>query len=191
MLRIKKEKKKRIAEWLHLFYKGCETMMVAKTPRDSAVETRYLIMPDQVNAHGTVFGGLIMSWIDMVAAMTAQRHCGGVAVTASIDRISFKEPIYVGEHAVLKASVNYVGHTSLEVGVQVTKENPYTGEQVRATTAYLTFVYLGDDQKPRPAPPLRPETEVEIRRYRNAEMRVQSRKELREKLKQTEAEKIE
>lgn len=166
-------------------------MMVAKTPRDSAVETRYLIMPDQVNAHGTVFGGLIMSWIDMVAAMAAQRHCGGVAVTASIDKISFKAPIYVGEHAILKASVNYVGRTSMEVGVQVTKENPYTGEQLRATTAYLTFVYLDDDQKPRPAPPLQPETEVEIRRYRNAEIRVQSRKELREKLKRIETEKVE
>ncbi|MGD8401413.1 MAG: acyl-CoA thioesterase, partial [Bacillota bacterium] len=117
-------------------------MTIAKTPRESAVETRYLIMPDQVNAHGTVFGGLIMSWIDMVAAMAAQRHCNGVAVTASIDRISFKAPIYVGEHAVLRASVNYVGHTSLEVGVLVIKENPYTGEQIRATTAYLTFVAL-------------------------------------------------
>ncbi|MGD9154641.1 MAG: acyl-CoA thioesterase [Bacillota bacterium] len=162
-------------------------MTIAKTPRESAVETRYLIMPDQVNAHGTVFGGLIMSWIDMVAAMAAQRHCNGVAVTASIDRISFKAPIYVGEHAVLRASVNYVGHTSLEVGVLVIKENPYTGEQIRATTAYLTFVALDDDQRPRPAPPLRPETEVEIRRYRKAEARVQSRRELRERLKRMEA----
>jgi acyl-CoA hydrolase len=161
-------------------------MTMAKTPRESAVETRYLIMPDQVNAHGTVFGGLIMSWIDMVAAMAAQRHCNGVAVTASIDKISFRAPIYVGEHAVLKASVNYVGRTSLEVGVQVIKENPYTGEQIRATTAYLTFVSLDDDQRPRPAPPLRPETEVEIRRYRNAEVRVQSRRELRDRLRRME-----
>lgn len=158
----------------------------AKTPRDSAVETRYLVMPDQVNAHGTVFGGIIMSWIDMVAAMAAQRHCSGVAVTASIDKISFKAPIFVGEHAVLKASVNYVGNTSLEVGVQVTKENPYTGKCVRATTAYLTFVYLDENQKPQRVPPLRVETEEEVRRYRNAEIRVQARKELLAKLKQTE-----
>jgi acyl-CoA hydrolase len=118
--------------------------------------------------------------------MAAQRHCNGVAVTASIDKISFRAPIYVGEHAVLKASVNYVGRTSLEVGVQVIKENPYTGEQIRATTAYLTFVSLDDDQRPRPAPPLRPETEVEIRRYRNAEVRVQSRRELRDRLRRME-----
>jgi acyl-CoA hydrolase len=166
-------------------------MTVAKTPRESAVETRYLVMPDQANAHGTVFGGVIMSWIDMVAAMAAQRHCGGVAVTASIDKISFKTPIFVGEHAVLKAAVNYVGNTSLEVGVQVIRENPYTGEQIKATTAYLTFVYLGDDQRPKAAPLLRPETEIEIRRYRNAEVRVQSRKELRSKLREIEAEKVE
>ncbi|HYH01597.1 MAG TPA: acyl-CoA thioesterase [Bacillota bacterium] len=163
-------------------------MNQAKTPRDSAVETRYLVMPDQANAHGTVFGGTIMSWIDMVAAMVAQRHCGGVAVTASIDKISFKAPIYVGEHAVLKAAVNYVGTTSLEVGVQVTKENPYNGECIRATTAYLTFVYLDDHKKPQRVPPLRAETEDEIRRYRNAEIRVQARKELLGKLKQTELE---
>lgn len=165
-------------------------METAKTPRDSAVETRYLVMPDLANAHGTVFGGVIMSWIDMVAAMVAQRHCGGVAVTASIDKISFKTPIYVGEHAVLKAAVNYVGVTSLEVGVQVTRENPYTGECVRATTAYLTFVYLGDQKRPQKVPPLIPQTEEEVRRYRNAELRVQARKELLAKLKQAEGESV-
>jgi acyl-CoA hydrolase len=158
-------------------------MARAKNPRESAVETRYLLMPEQANAHGTAFGGVIMSWIDMVAAMAAQRHCGGVAVTVSIDKISFKAPIYVGEHAVIKSSVNYAGNTSMEVGVQVTKENPYTGEVVRATTAYLTFVYLDEHKKPKKVPELIPETEVEKRRYRNAEIRVQARKELREKLK--------
>jgi acyl-CoA hydrolase len=160
-------------------------MARAKTPRESAVETRYLLMPEQANAHGSAFGGVIMSWIDMVAAMAAQRHCEGVAVTASIDKISFKAPIYVGEHAVIKSSVNYVGNTSLEVGVQVTKENPYTGEIVRATTAYLTFVYLDEHQKPKKVPELIPETETEKRRYHNAAIRVQARKELREKLKRT------
>jgi acyl-CoA hydrolase len=158
-------------------------MARAKNPRESAVETRYLLMPEQANAHGTAFGGVIMSWIDMVAAMAAQRHCEGVAVTVCIDKISFKAPIYVGEHAVIKSTVNYAGNTSMEVGVQVTKENPYTGEVVRATTAYLTLVYLDEQKKPKKVPELIPETEVEKRRYRNAEIRVQARKELREKLK--------
>lgn len=160
----------------------------AKAPNQSAVETRFLVMPDQANAQGTVFGGVMMAWIDMVAAMAAQRHCNGVAVTASIDRISFEAPIFVGEHAVLKAMVNYVGNTSLEVGVQVNKENPYTGECRRATTAYLTFVALDDHQKPRPVPPLRLETEEEKRRYHNAKIRVAARRELLTKLRQTQVE---
>lgn len=160
-------------------------MSRAKTPSESAVETRYLLMPEQANAHGTAFGGVIMSWIDMVAAMVAQRHCEGVAVTVSIDKIAFKAPIYIGEHVVLKASINYAGNTSLEVGVQVLKENPYTGEQVRATTAYLTFVYLDDNKKPAKVPDLIPQTETEKRRYHNAELRVQARKELMEKIKKS------
>ncbi|UCF17051.1 MAG: hypothetical protein JSW59_06230, partial [Phycisphaerales bacterium] len=65
----------------------------AKTPSQSAVETRYLIMPHQANPHGTAFGGVIMAWIDMVAGMAAQRHCGKEVVTAGIDSLAFKEPI--------------------------------------------------------------------------------------------------
>ncbi|HOQ24472.1 MAG TPA: acyl-CoA thioesterase [Bacillota bacterium] len=153
-----------------------------KTPAESAVETRYIVMPDQVNAYGTVFGGVIMSWIDMVAGMVAQRHAEGVAVTASIDRISFKAPVYVGEHVILKAAVNYVGNTSMEVGVQVTKEDPMTGEQVRATTAYLTFVGLDANKCPRVIPGLKPQTEEEKQRYEEAKLRVAARHELRAKI---------
>jgi len=153
-----------------------------KTPRQSAVETRYILAPNHVNAHGTAFGGVIMSWIDMVAAMVAQRHCEGVVVTASIDRISFKAPIHVGDHVILKASVNYVGKTSLEIGVQVTKENPRTGERAKATTAYLTFVNLDENEQPKSAPPLAPETAEDKRRFENATARVQQRKDLLRKL---------
>jgi len=149
-----------------------------KRPRDSAVESRYLIMPHQANPHGTAFGGVIVAWIDMVAAMTAQRHCGKEVVTAGIDSLVFKEPIRIGDHIVLKASVNYVSRSSMEVGVQVTRENPYSGEQVTATTAYLTFVALDENKRPTPAPPIVAETEQEIKRYENARLRVQARKEL-------------
>ena len=149
-----------------------------KSPRDSAVESRYLIMPHQANPHGTAFGGVIVAWIDMVAAMTAQRHCGKEVVTAGIDSLVFKEPIRIGDHVVLKASVNYVSRSSMEVGVQVTREDPYSGEQVIATTAYLTFVALDENKRPTPAPPIVPETEQEIKRYENAKLRVQARKEL-------------
>jgi acyl-CoA hydrolase len=154
----------------------------AKTPRQSAVETRYILAPHQVNALGTAFGGVIMSWIDTVAAMVAQRHCNGVVVTASIDTISFKAPIHVGNHVILKASVNYVGNTSMEVGVQVSKENPMTGENVRTVTAYLTFVHLDEHGTPKVVPRLVPETADEKRRNENAKLRVAARQELRKRL---------
>jgi len=153
-----------------------------KSPRESSVESRYLIMPHQANPHGTAFGGVIVAWIDMVAAMTAQRHCGKEVVTAGIDSLVFKEPIRIGDHVVLKASVNYVSRSSMEVGVQVTREDPYSGEQVIATTAYLTFVALDENKRPTPAPPIVPETQQEIQRYENAKLRVQARKELLKKI---------
>ena len=156
--------------------------MEGKKPSDSAVESRYLLMPHQANPYGTAFGGVIVAWIDMVASMAAQRHCGKEVVTASIDSLSFREPIRIGDHVTLKASVNYVGKTSMEVGVQVTKENPYTGQKIPATSAYLTFVALDENSRPTPAPPLVPKTADEKRRYENAKLRTAARKELREKM---------
>lgn len=153
-----------------------------KSPSQSAVETRYLIMPHQANPHGTAFGGVIMAWIDMVAAMAAQRHCGKEVVTAGIDSLAFKEPVRIGDHVALRASVNYVSRSSMEVGVQVTREDPYTGEKVIATTAHLTFVALDKDKKPTPALPIRPETDQEKKRYEHAKLRVQARKELLQKM---------
>ncbi|UCG49272.1 MAG: acyl-CoA thioesterase [Phycisphaerales bacterium] len=157
----------------------------AKTPSQSAVETRYLIMPHQANPHGTAFGGVIMAWIDMIAGMAAQRHCGKEVVTAGIDSLAFKEPIRIGDHVLLRALVNYVSRSSMEVGVRVTREDPYTGQQVIATTAHLTFVALDENKKPTPAPPIQPETEAEKRRYANAKIRVQARKELLGKISRT------
>jgi len=121
-----------------------------QSPKDSAVETRYLVMPSHANPQGTAFGGTILAWIDVVAAMAAQRHCGKEVVTAQIDSIIFKQPIRVGDQVCLKASVNYVGRTSMEVGVQVTREDP----------------------------PVLPQTDAEKRRYENAKLRVQARKAL-------------
>lgn len=153
-----------------------------KTPRESQVETRYILMPPHANDAGIAFGGTIMAWIDMVAAMVAQKHCECEVVTVSTDQISFRSPIYIGEHVVLKACANYVGHTSMEVGVQVTRENPYTGKSVHATTAYLTFVALDKTKHPTTIPQLKPETREEIRRYENARLRVEARKELLRKI---------
>lgn len=153
-----------------------------KSPRDSAVETTYLVMPSQANPQGTAFGGAIVAWIDMTAAMAAQRHCGREVVTAGIDSIIFKEPIRIGDQVRLQASVNYVGRTSMEVGVQVTRQDPYGGNSVVATSAHLTFVALDENKRPVPVPPLIPRTKAEKERYENAETRVKARKELLKKI---------
>ena len=123
-----------------------------KKPSESAVETRYLVMPQQANPQGTAFGGAIVGWIDMVAAMAAQRHCGTEVVTAGIDSLVFRHPVRIGDHVVLKAAVNYVSRSSMEVGVQVIRDDPYSGEQIVATTAHLTLVALDGQKRP---PPLR------------------------------------
>jgi len=154
-----------------------------KTPAQSAVETRYLVMPQHANPYGTVFGGVIMEWIDMVASMAAQRHCGMDVVTASIDSLAFENPVRIGDQVVLTASVNYVGKTSMEVGVKVIVENPTTGQKNIATRAYLTFVAVDKHHRPIAAPPIRPETEDEKRRWDNAALRVRARKQLRGQVK--------
>jgi acyl-CoA hydrolase len=153
-----------------------------KSPGESEVQARYLVMPHHANPCGTAFGGVIMSWIDMVAGMAAQRHCRTEVVTAGIDSIAFKEPVRIGDHVILKSCVNYVSRTSMEVGVQVMREEPYTGKTAIATTAHLTFVALDKNKQPMEIAPLAPSTQEEKRRYENARLRVQSRKELLKKM---------
>jgi len=154
-----------------------------KTSMDSTVETRYIVMPEHANHYGTIFGGIIMSWIDIIAAMVAERHCSHEAVTVSIDKIDFISPIFIGDHVILKASVNYVGNTSMEIGVLVERENPQKQKRQKATSAYLTFVGLDKNKKPVKIPKLKLTSDDEKRRYKNAELRVKSRKDLMNKIK--------
>lgn len=149
---------------------------ITKTPSESAVEMREMVMPNHTNALNTVFGGTVMGWIDIAAAMVAARHCGKPVVTAHIDDIDFIAPIKVGYHVLIQASMNYVGRTSMIVGVKVTSENPYTGESRITTKAYLTFVALDDLGRPVEVPGLNPETEDDIRRFENAKIRVEHNK---------------
>ncbi|TGK07468.1 acyl-CoA thioesterase [Leptospira semungkisensis] len=160
---------------------------IVKTPKESAAETRHIVMPDHTNHYGTLFGGTLMAWIDLIAVMVAQRHCGREAVTASVDKLNFLEPVSIGDHVILKASVNYVGRSSLEIGVQVSKENPYTGIVVRATTAYLTFVALDENKKPCAIPKLKPETVDEKRRYENALLRQEAGRNLIKRIRESKA----
>jgi acyl-CoA hydrolase len=112
-----------------------------------------------------------MKMCDEVAAIAAIRHCGRRIVTAGGDRMTFVEPVHVGELLACLATVNAAWHTSMEVGVRVEAENPRTGERRHTSTAYLTMVALDDDGKPIQVPPLLAETEDERRRQREAELR--------------------
>lgn len=157
-------------------------MAEAKTPRDSQVITRHLVMPQHANPNKTLFGGQLVSWIDLVASMAATRHCGMTVVTASIDEISFHAPIMVADQILLEARVNYVGRTSMEIGVKVSVEEPISGTIRQVTRAYLTFVAMDENCRPAPVPRLKIETEEEKRRHDRALVRVEHRKELRQKL---------
>lgn len=140
----------------------------AKSVAESAVEMTQLVQPPDTNYHGTVFGGRLVEWIDIAAAVAAQRHCRGKVVTASIDDLHFGTPMHLGDIVVLRASVNVAFRTSMEVGVRVEREDVVTGERTHAARAYLTFVAVDDDGCPIPVPPLAPQTPDENRRAAQA-----------------------
>ncbi len=154
-----------------------------QTPRDSQLVMRELVMPNHTNPQNTIFGGIVMSWIDLAAAMCATRHAKAQVVTAHIDSIDFLHPVRVGHHVIISASLNYVGKTSMEVGVKVEAEDPLTGVKRKTARAYLTFVALDEFSRPITVPPLSLETEDEKRRFENAKQRVKSRKEFLQKIK--------
>lgn len=131
-----------------------------------------IILPQHTNALGTVFGGVVLSWVDIAAAICAQRHCEKTVVTASIDAMHFLAPIKLGWVANIQASINYTSNSSVEVGVKITAENPMKREFFHTGSAYVTMVAL--DGVGRPAhsiPQIKPETEVEIKRFEEAEQR--------------------
>jgi acyl-CoA hydrolase len=129
-------------------------------------------MPDQINPNHTLFGGILMSWIDMTAFMCAERHSGTARiVTASIDRLDFVRPVYVGNHVLLSARVEYVGTSSMSIEVHVEMENPLPVRKETVAIAHLTFVALDEQGRPRPVPPLDVSTEDEKNRFYSARIR--------------------
>ena len=138
-----------------------------------------LVHPTHTNALGSIFGGVIMSWVDICAAIAAQRHSGRPVVTASIDALNFVAPVYKGWIVNLKASVNFVSRSSMEVGVRVDAENPIEKRTLHTASAYLTFVALDGAGKPTPVPGLICETPEQLRRFRAAEERRRFRLERR------------
>jgi acyl-CoA hydrolase len=135
---------------------------------ESRVEMIEIMFPNDANALGTVMGGRVMHLIDVAAAIAASRHARRLCVTASVDHIDFHAAVHVGDLLVLKSSVNYVGTTSMEVGVRVEVEERRTGERRHTSSAYLTFVALDEERRPVAAPLVIPETPEEIRRYQEA-----------------------
>jgi acyl-CoA hydrolase len=143
-----------------------------KTVSTSRVDGHvYKIFPNDLNAHYTVFGGLVMSICDRIALVVAERHSGQVCVTASVDSVHFLAPAKEGDTLLVHAACNRAWTSSMEIGVKVSAENTFTRDTRHIVSAYLTFVALDALSKPMPVPPLAIETADEARRFAEAEMR--------------------
>jgi acyl-CoA hydrolase len=148
---------------------------LAKPPAASHVEMTQIVLPGDANALGTAFGGKIMQWIDVCAAVAARRHTGGVVVTASMDMLQFVAPVRQGDVVVLRGSVNRAWNSSMEVGVRVEGERAADNTRIHAATAYLTFVALDPAGNKRAVPSIQPQSEAERRRYDEAGLRREAR----------------
>lgn len=144
--------------------------MNAKTVKETSVIISHLMQPQDANPAGLVHGGVIMKEIDNAAGVVAARHSRKIPVTASIDRIDFHNKVYVGNYVTFKASINYAGRSSMEIGVRVEAEDLLTGEISHVASAYLTFVALGLE-KGQAVPELIFETDDEERRNSEAVIR--------------------
>ncbi len=158
--------------------------MEEKRVSDSSIIMSHVMLPQDTNPAGNVHGGSVMKFIDNAAASVAIRHTRSNAVTASIDRMDFYNPVYLGNILTLKASLNLVGSTSMEVGVRVEAEDPYSGKVSHTASAYLTFVALDENGRSKEVPGLILETEDQKRRNRAAGARRKARMEEKKKEKQ-------
>jgi acyl-CoA hydrolase len=162
--------------------------MDGRPVHDSLSEIAEFALPVYSNPLGNVLGGHIMHLVDLAAATAAIRHSRSAVVTASVDSMSFLHPIKIGQLITLKASVNRVFRTSMEVGVKVLVEDLQRGIVYHTNSSYVTFVALDEEGKPHPVPPVIPETETEKRRWREADARRAQRLALKRKALEHEAE---
>ena len=139
--------------------------MEALPVRFSQTTLTELMIPSYANFGGKIHGGILLSLMDKVAYACASKHAGAYCVTVSVDEVEFLQPVEVGELVHLKASVNYVGNTSLVVGIQVTAENVKNHTIKHTNTSYFTMVAKGDDDKPSQVPPLVLEDMDQVRRF--------------------------
>lgn len=145
--------------------------MVNKKISDSKVQIAQVMMPEHSNAAGNVHGGYILKLVDQAGAIVAARHTHQNCVTASVDRMDFISPVYIGNLVFAMASINYTGKTSMEIGVRIEAECLKTGTHTHVGSAYLTFVALGENDKPVEISQIIPETDEEKRRYDEAKKR--------------------
>ncbi|HEX5872672.1 MAG TPA: acyl-CoA thioesterase [Longimicrobium sp.] len=148
---------------------------VPRPVRGSQVTFADLAEPQSQNVAGTLFGGVLLGFIDRAAAFCAMKHAGRPVVTKSFDEVEFNEPIYIGELVIAHASVNFTGKTSMEIGVRVMAQNPITGAERHTNTCYATFVALDEQGRPARVPPVLPETDEEKRRQADGQRRREER----------------
>ena len=148
---------------------------ITKTVKESVVTMTELVLPHHTNQLGNLLGGQLMHWIDICAALASSKHSQRVCVTASVDKIDFHHPIKLGNVVTLTASVNRVFNTSMEVGVKVFTENYIKGNKFHTNSAYLTFVSVDNEVKPVKAFDIKPETDEEKRRHKEALERREAR----------------
>lgn len=146
-----------------------------KSPNESKTETTVRMFPSDANPAGNVFGGEILKQIDLIAGLVAQRHARVNTVTASIDRVNFLKPVFVGHALILNARLNYVHRSSMEIEIKVEAEDLMTGRKTLTNTAYVTAVALGPDGKTAEVPPLLLETEEDKKRFAEGEKRMLQR----------------
>ena len=149
--------------------------MDSKPVKDSVTLMSQLMTPQDANLSGNVHGGVIMRLMDTVAGVVAKRHTRMNVVTASVDRLSFHTPVFIGDLLTLKSSINFVGRTSMEIGVRVDAENLLNGQSRYAVSAYFTYVALDQNGKPTEVPGIILETIEETRRNQEAKLRRQNR----------------
>lgn len=153
-----------------------KSVLPAKAVRESISDVADLMFPPDANMHGTVFGGKVLQMVDKAASVCAMRHAGKPVVTVAMDRVEFLVPIRVGTFLIAKANVNYVGRTSMEIGVEVYAEDMPGGNRVHTNTCLVTMVAVDDKGRPSPVPPLLVETPEEKARWQAAQKRRENRR---------------
>ncbi|HZF66281.1 MAG TPA: acyl-CoA thioesterase [Chitinophagaceae bacterium] len=149
--------------------------MQPKIPKDSFINMTEIVLPNDTNVFGNLMGGRLMYWMDIAAAISAQKHCNAPVVTASVDNISFENPIKLGNTVHIEAKITRAFNTSMEIHLDVWGEDLTQQFRYKSNEAYYTFVALDPNRKPRPVPPLQPETEEEKKLYEGALRRRQVR----------------